>query len=245
MVMDREVWVENILGDVDGGWDLFVGGRGVFTLVGLFCVTCRSIEPSQRRLDMPNSRRLYSRSSKATGRPERFRTRRGGSRSSSRTVKSRVKKFIALCKMSKDEFNKRLIRKYPTPEERRTLYGDMVASITSEKYFLKNYDKMKTSQKLAAIQQFLKLIFGDRYNKALGFGVLYKILGAVAGAGAGKGLQYVSTNNNINNSVTNNAPIIGTSVTALAGLYTGINSGNKATRKQWNKMMKKTGLDKL
>lgn len=147
--------------------------------------------------------------------------------------------------MSKDEFNKRLIRKYPTPEERRTLYGDMVASITSEKYFLKNYDKMKTSQKLAAIQQFLKLIFGDRYNKALGFGVLYKILGAVAGAGAGKGLQYVSTNNNINNSVTNNAPIIGTSVTALAGLYTGINSGNKATRKQWNKMMKKTGLDKL
>lgn len=32
VVMDREVWVENILGDVDGGWDLFVGG-GVFTLV--------------------------------------------------------------------------------------------------------------------------------------------------------------------------------------------------------------------
>ena len=33
VVMDREVWVENILGDVDGGWDLFVGGEGYLLLL--------------------------------------------------------------------------------------------------------------------------------------------------------------------------------------------------------------------
>ena len=156
VVMDREVWVENILGDVDGVWDLFVG-RGIYSCC-FFCVTCRSLgpEPSQRRLDMPNSRRLYRCSSKATGRPERLRTRRGGSRSSSRTVKSRVKKFRALCKMSKDEFNKRLIRKYPTPEKRRELYGKLV---NQEEDLLEKYDEKSETEQVVAIRNRIKLIY--------------------------------------------------------------------------------------
>lgn len=37
MVMDREVWVENILGDVDGGWDLFVWERGIYSCCFFLC----------------------------------------------------------------------------------------------------------------------------------------------------------------------------------------------------------------
>lgn len=75
--VDITVWVENFLGDVDGGWVLFVWGS-IYSCC-FICVNCRFLgpEPSQRRFDMPNSRRLHPRSSKSTGRPVRLRTRRG------------------------------------------------------------------------------------------------------------------------------------------------------------------------
>lgn len=63
------------------GGGIYLLGGGVFTFVFFlynlrFSRTLTPLEPSQRRFDMPNSRRLHRRSSKATGR--RLRTRRGG-----------------------------------------------------------------------------------------------------------------------------------------------------------------------
>ena len=68
----------------------------------------------------------------------------------------RVKKFRALCKMSKDEFNKRLLRKYPTPEKRRELYGKLV---DQEEDLLEIYDKKSETEQVVAIRNRIKFIY--------------------------------------------------------------------------------------
>ena len=58
--------------------------------------------------------------------------------------------------MSKDEFNKRLIRKYPTPEKRRELYGKLV---NQEEDLLEKYDEKSETEQVVAIRNRIKLIY--------------------------------------------------------------------------------------
>ena len=214
-----------------GGGIYLFGERGIYFCC-FFCVTCVSLEPepSQRRFDMPNSRRLHRCSSKATGRPDRLRTRRGGSRSSSRTVKSRVKKLIKLCQMPKDKFKKRLLRKYTTPEERRELYGKMVSSAT----LLKNYDEKSETEQVVAIHNVIKMVFSaTQFGGPILGGVVWSLLGTYAG------------NELTNGFTTQNANTIGKIAGAVSGLYIGGTMGYRDACRMRSEFMKKTGLDKL
>ena len=79
--------------------------------------------------------------------------------------------------MSKDEFNKRLIRKYPTPEKRRELYRKMVSSNGFEnnktrKHCITEYNNLSEPEQQLAIQKYIIQNTWDNYWMKLSFGIL-------------------------------------------------------------------------
>ena len=147
--------------------------------------------------------------------------------------------------MSKDEFNKRLLRKYPTPEKRREIYGTL---IDQEEDLLEIYDKKSETEQVVAIHNEIKLVWWQTLPVTYLRTVFLTLLTTLNGVGLGACLGVLGKKN-APKTFSDNFPWLMTQLgvgtgTGL-GIYYGVKSGNKITDQMRSTFMKKTGLDKL
>lgn len=131
--------------------------------------------------------------------------------------------------MSKDEFKKRLLRKYSTPEERRTLYGNMV---NHTKTLLEKYDNKSETEQVVAIRNMIKLIYN---GITVGRPFIYSIFGAMGGVLGDMAARHIINSDKLPNTA------VGIGIGTAVGLHRAL----RDKKKYYSEFMKKTGLDKV